>query len=76
MEQEITIKWQQKISLGLIILLLLETLFILVSFSELNNYIFGRKCSSFSSQKDAQKFLKKYPSLDKDNDGIACNELK
>lgn len=75
MQQEIIIKWQQSILLGLILIVLFLTIFILVSFSELSEYKFVKTCDSFSSQKDAQNALPAHLYLDKNGDGIACNQL-
>lgn len=48
---------------------------ILVSWSELNSYKIYKTCGSFSSREDATKALKKYPNLDRDKNGIACDNL-
>lgn len=47
-----------------------------VSLYELSGYTLTRVCHSFSSHKDAQHSLAKWPSLDGNHDGIACNALK
>lgn len=75
MEQASIIKTQNNILIIFLTMIFVLFLVIFVSFSVLNDYKYVRLCRSFSTQKDAQNALKKYPGLDNNHDGIACNEL-
>lgn len=75
MSNALLVKIQNEILLVLIVVVALLLIIIFVSFSELSGYKFIKTCHSFGSQKDAQESLWKYPNLDKNKDGIACNNL-
>lgn len=57
-----------------ITLFITSFLAIIFSFGIMSSYKTKKGCSSFSSQKEAQAHYSR--SLDRDNDGVACEKLK
>lgn len=76
MESEIIIKIQSRTIIAQALLIAVLVGLILVSFSVWDGYEYTKLCRSFLTQKDAQNALTNYPNLDKNHDGIACNNKK